>query len=458
MPHGSTLEDLERQHLRTVPPLTTCPPVSSVKPIAVNATDLERRLIEESAASSVLKSPMPPCMTQEASFHTLPSPQSQAPSRITPNVPLNIGTVPPPLPLPPFLPPLHPMMLPLVPVWLEHLAGRSPCLPRGCPPVPPLLRVVFDTVKDPILVMEMLRAAPAPPPPFPFPSQGFDRRTPWQRKAPGMPSGRTIEDLAFDQFAGYMSCKEREWLVKIQILQCQGTGVPYEDDYYYTMWREKQIALGWKPKQVGGTHESNAEKGTKDHEQRRRRINGSRYEISKEPKEIVPLNVKFAGSLGLPSKSSTNNPRHLITVEHSIENPDEDTTQHAGKQRKLRTLLLRLESALTLLIECQDRRMKLRTSGQNSETLMSEISSRVDTVFRELLTEDLVKILQLGKGRSVVSRTISVGCPKDIIRTVMALFSVMSSCPKKCLDDVYHVVEMAGTVTTPARLGCADVI
>lgn len=52
-------------------------------------------------------------------------------------------------------------------------------------------------------------------------------------QAPGMPSGKTIEDFAFEPFAGFMSCKEREWLVKIQILQCQGSGDPYEDDFYY---------------------------------------------------------------------------------------------------------------------------------------------------------------------------------------------------------------------------------
>ncbi|KIH56657.1 hypothetical protein ANCDUO_13163 [Ancylostoma duodenale] len=73
------------------------------------------------------------------------------------------------------------------------------------------------------------------------------------------------------------------------------------------------------------------------------------------------------------------------------------------------------------------------------------------------MTEDLVKILQLGKGRSVVARTISVGCPKDVIRTVMALFSVMSSCPKKCLDDVFDAAEMARAFTTLAGFGCADV-
>ncbi|KIH56656.1 hypothetical protein ANCDUO_13162 [Ancylostoma duodenale] len=258
------LEDLERQHLQNAAPIPSNFPVSQIKSAAVNATDLERRFIEEAAAvSSTAKNQIPHCVPQQTSFPSLPSSQTPHP-RMAPNMTPNFGNFPPPMPLPPLLPPVHPLMLPLVPIWLEHLAGRTPCLPRGCPPIPPLLRMVFDTVKDPVLVMEMLRAAPgAPaPPPFPFPAQGFDRRT--------------------------------------------------------TMWREKQIALGWKPKNVNTAQEPVAEKGAK-----------------------------------------------LISVEPSTENPEDDAAQRAGKQRKLRTLLLRLESAFSLLIECQDRRVKMRTTGQN---------------------------------------------------------------------------------------------
>ncbi|WKX96705.1 hypothetical protein Q1695_012835 [Nippostrongylus brasiliensis] len=430
--------DLERLHLQSA---NTCsaPVPNIMPPAAVNAADLERRFIEESAAVQPQSHPIlpPSCSPRLA---PTPSAHKQIPTRMPPPPPVPPGFGPvPPIPMSPLLPPLHPMMLPFVPIWLEHLAGRVPCLPPGCPPVPPLLHMFFDTVKDPRIVMEMLKSSQPGmvPPPFPLPPQGFDRRIPWQRKAPGMPSGRTIEDLAFDQFAGYMSCKEREWLVKIQILQCQGTGNPYENDYYYANWRDKQIAKGWRPRE-GYAQEIPSEKA-KENERRLRRINGSRShnDSPREPKEAVPLNVKFAGSLGLPSKSSTSNPRHLISVEHSLDNAEEDATQRAGKQRKLRTLLLRLESALTLLIECEDKRVQMRSShGHNSEVLLAEISQRIEVIFQELMSEDLVKILQVGKGRQVVSRAISVGTPNYIARIVLSLFSVASLCPKKFIDEM----------------------
>jgi hypothetical protein len=37
-----------------------------------------------------------------------------------------------------------------------------------------------------------------------------------------------------------MSKKEREWLIKIQLIQCMRTGDPIDDDYYYTVSIESE--------------------------------------------------------------------------------------------------------------------------------------------------------------------------------------------------------------------------
>lgn len=54
-------------------------------------------------------------------------------------------------------------------------------------------------------------------------------------KLTGLVSNKTISDFALSPFAGFVSKKERSWLIKIQQLQCQGSGNPYEDDFYYTV-------------------------------------------------------------------------------------------------------------------------------------------------------------------------------------------------------------------------------
>lgn len=88
--------------------------------------------------------------------------------------------------------------------------------------------------------MNHIRSPVSPRGPFYPPNQSSGGgktavyREPHFRKT-RLPSIKTISDFAFDPYAGFMSKKEREWLIKIQLLQCQGTGNPYDDDYYYTV-------------------------------------------------------------------------------------------------------------------------------------------------------------------------------------------------------------------------------
>ena len=39
----------------------------------------------------------------------------------------------------------------------------------------------------------------------------------------------------YDEYAGLMTTKEKQWLLNIQLLQLN-TSQPYIDDYYYTVW------------------------------------------------------------------------------------------------------------------------------------------------------------------------------------------------------------------------------
>uniref|UniRef100_A0A1I7XQP5 CCHC-type domain-containing protein n=1 Tax=Heterorhabditis bacteriophora TaxID=37862 RepID=A0A1I7XQP5_HETBA len=458
MPNAPKLEELEglyEAHGDQVLSISEIPPIPSA---AMAASDLEKQLIEESSSMYMHGKNFPP-------QNNVPGP---FPHGMVPPCQFRGAPVLPPIPPPPCIPPIPPLLIPLVPVWLDYLTGRIKFLPPGCPHVPPILSNLYEQIKDPLMIMAMIRPQPRtvcnmPPPPCMSPFN-WDRKhqfkqAMFQRKPPGMPSGRTIEDLAFDQFAGYMSCKEREWLVKIQILQCQGnaTGNPYEDDYYYTCWREKRIADGWTPREIRDPDRSDSNKENRDHDRRVRRINGSRtHDINRdrESKESVPLNIKFAGSLGIPSKSSTSNPRQLISVNHA-ENQDEDAAKRARTQRKLRTMLIRLESAAMLLMECQDMQLRLGVPGQNRFVYLSvilinsdnfllflsdqphlEISQRVQIIFRELGGEELPKVLQVSKGRSIIARWLKVAPPKELTRAILAIFEAAHSCNKKTHSDV----------------------
>lgn len=56
-----------------------------------------------------------------------------------------------------------------------------------------------------------------------------------QRRQQNLPSNKTLSDFALSPYAGFMSQKEKDWLVKIQLLQSAATGNTHEDDFYYSV-------------------------------------------------------------------------------------------------------------------------------------------------------------------------------------------------------------------------------
>ena len=56
-----------------------------------------------------------------------------------------------------------------------------------------------------------------------------------------------VDREAEDPYAGLMTRKEKDWIIKIQLIQLQ-TDNPYLDDYYYTVSRNEILTstmLSW---------------------------------------------------------------------------------------------------------------------------------------------------------------------------------------------------------------------
>jgi DNA topoisomerase 2-associated protein PAT1 len=63
----------------------------------------------------------------------------------------------------------------------------------------------------------------------------YQRPPPWQKNQPHQQhqhprAGEEVED----EYAGLMTKKEKDWIIKIQLMQLN-TDNPYLDDYYYTV-------------------------------------------------------------------------------------------------------------------------------------------------------------------------------------------------------------------------------
>lgn len=131
-----------------------------------------------------------------------------------------------------------------------------------------------------------------------------------------------------DEYAGLMTQREKDWLIKIQLMQLQSDN-PYLYDYYYTAFTLK-----------------NRTKGTKE---------GQRTE---EPSLLLPERSKveartyeparFVGSLGKLQAASVYNPRKIIDLD--VVHPDESDSEQvkmANKElHKFRQCLMEIEKVI----------------------------------------------------------------------------------------------------------------
>ncbi|GMR36403.1 hypothetical protein PMAYCL1PPCAC_06598, partial [Pristionchus mayeri] len=344
--------------------LQRAPYVVANKPLS--ASDLDHQLIEEARRKNENEQPSihPTLMAMFQSHDSNAAPKSHTVSHVhTPplrqrtsdrpyppqmNGPsLSMSHPPPPSGQPPpWAMAIPPQFHKFIPVWFECAARRIP-LPPGVPPTHPVIIQVLNGNAQRQAAMNRGTVPPGyngmsvPPPmmgpPGMYGVNHMQRMHPsmqhsdsWrnrpsssmsnmsQRKPPGFPTGKTIEDFAFDPYAGFMSKKEREWLIKIQLLQCLGSGNPYLEDYYYTLWSQKRA------------RDSDSVNGDDVHE-----------ETKKRKEKLVPRNYnapKFSGSLGKPVSSTTSNPRHLIDVSVHVDSPDDESKK--ASSRKLKTVLL----------------------------------------------------------------------------------------------------------------------
>ncbi|EFO22422.1 hypothetical protein LOAG_06065 [Loa loa] len=442
-----TLEEVERNHVTstskpsdlTVPPL---PPAG-----ALTLGELEKRFLMQSAGHVTASVP-----DVGRSTGVLP-PDSRIPSMIPP------PPLPPPLQCLPF-----PMLSPFaMQIARAHLLGQLPELPPGFPPITPQMRAAILSLGPP----PMMRMPSHPMlPPFPFvqqpshpvsgrpalPSylpcppqsqmqshmpQVFHHKMSYSRdrssKLTGLVSNKTISDFALSPFAGFVSKKERSWLIKIQQLQCQGCGNPYEDDFYYTTWKQRKMAL------EGHGRELKAE----DEEL------GYVWDTTNPHHYHYYVPPTFAGSLGKPTLSTINYPRQLIDLSSDSPNDDDKlSVKSSTSQKKLRALLLQLENVALLIIECDDRHRILCTASLSyeiQEEMKRGVESRMKTIIDTLcLNGRLQAVLLINKGRQMFARTLSLANEQQQLHLLTNFFVALSTVVKKVSSD-----EMNESVLVP---------
>lgn len=411
-------ENLKDRWMMRTPPL----PVSSgvrtlddvekdilLKPRAQTLDDVERRLQSNSAVNRNAF-----VEAQSALNHRgLPSPigvnlrtplgttQSSPPSLITmpakPSFPLAganmfpVARQPHPLLNPRPVGNLYPNMpggIPWIPPGLQSSGRRFPGVPSTYRTMPERLQCDPRIVNHPFLQRQLYNSVN---------NMGcMENRTDFNNANRRHLVSKSVSDAHIDldqEYCGLMSQKEKDWLIKIQMILLQ-VDDPYNQDYYYSTYTANKYAK--MSKKSSG---NDGEEPTLILPER----------TKPEVKAYVPAH--FEGSLGKLQAVSVNFPRKVIDVSLSRHFEDEEGRAVTNQSLlKYRRLLLDIEKLYTILLEIGDEERRIAALPDEAQIPHKDnIVNLTQKIFMGLTCEALgddtfQNIMGVKKGRNLAMR------------------------------------------------------
>ncbi|KAH9525030.1 hypothetical protein Btru_000143 [Bulinus truncatus] len=352
-----------------------------------------------------------------------------------------------------FLPPL-PMISPSLippypPVLMANLFGNAlnrPPPPPGHPSIP--------SVHSPFGSPTAAVILPRQKHPLPYPHQQLYPGHTWDRShmdfrgnvgSTNQPSGERhdynshhgpglyslfnrhasdyLEKDAEDEYAGLMTKKEKDWIIKIQLIQLQ-TDNPYLDDYYYTYYTMKK-KLADRDKQ-----------GDKHNELELLLPNM----VKLEPRTYTP--AQFEGSLGRLTAASVHNPRQIIDICRNVSPTNEETTPKSVSKelRRYRQLLMDIEKGFNVILDVDDIEKKvLALPNENRLPLFEERLEKIQIVYDYFMQDENYKnflpTLTVRKGRKLLARLMPLLDKVQWLSIVTVLLSHLPVLIKKDQDE-----------------------
>ncbi|XP_070383820.1 protein PAT1 homolog 1 isoform X3 [Dermacentor albipictus] len=213
-----------------------------------------------------------------------------------------------------------------------------------------------------------------------------------------------------DPYAGLMTQKEKDWLVKIQLLQVQPEN-PDVDDYYYVMFTKKKAQQQELPGVDGGDDD---------------KLKFIRPErVRTESKSYTP--IQFERSLGKLQVVSVNYPRKILDM--GVQRLSEDEDRKVPPDRHLlwfRQLLLDIEKLYSAVLEFEDNNCSAERQAEIAEKLFNEVQPS---------EERFVQMVGVRKGRSLVLRVLPKLKAEHQVATLAALLRHLSWLQRKDRHD-----------------------
>lgn len=304
------------------------------------------------------------------------------------------------------------MMGHLAPIMLNNAMHGRMALPSP----PPGFRPGMNQVRFP--------PPPYQPPPYGFPKPSYQQHQfhennqfhvmgQQQRMGPvgggrefGGYQGHFMEreappQYSDDPYAGLMTQREKDWLVRIQLLQVQPEN-PEVDDYYYVMFAKK------KSEQKEPT---NKDSGDGD---RLRFLRPER--VRSESKNYTP--IQFERSLGKLQVVSVNYPRKILDM--GVQRLSEEEDRKVPPDRDLlwfRQLMLDIEKMYTLVLEHEDNTCSAERKQELAERLFVELQPSEDR---------FVQLVGVRKGRALVFRVLPILRKEHQVKVLEALLRHLS--------------------------------
>ena len=211
------------------------------------------------------------------------------------------------------------------------------------------------------------------------------------------------DDRNDDEYAGLMTQREKEWLIRIQQMQTELKD-PYVDDYYYVTYISRKIAAKAATDKENKTTPS--------------LVLPVRPKPVPEPETPKYIPVQFEGSLGKIQVSNVNCPRKLLDCKLNKTNvgPNETTgdTKPITKSevQKFRKLLLEIEKLYVVLINIDDEDKRIGALPEEARLPHLETRRQLcDKLFTGITNETKDKInlevAQIKKGLALIFRSLN---------------------------------------------------
>ncbi|XP_073238360.1 protein PAT1 homolog 1-like [Porites lutea] len=290
-----------------------------------------------------------------------------------------------------------------------------------------------------------------------------------------------------DPYAGLMTRREKEWLIKIQLIQLT-SNEPELDDYYFQTYTRRKAAKEREKQSEGVQLRPNIEDNRKSNETTKMAL----PQFEREKKTYTPTH--YQGTLGKVSSSSVQHPRQMVDLMHITKTPEQE--KHGSstpmKETKRRgQLLLTIEKGYDHLLNVESLDKKLiHLEEEERNELLKTRQLAVTKLFNllKLSTDDtakcddefFVQFLLVLKGKRLLSRCLPVFNTTQIEAVLMAITRnivtlikkdpneetlhhlmvpltrvselVSSSVVVHCLKDVVFAQPIANTQASPLRV------